>query len=431
MLLWIFRALISVLLGLTVFCALLILLFSHALNNLLQDEIYSRALSEQKAYTRIYSEALTSRAIDDFRQSYPEEPAILFSGEVMDLIIEIAPPDYLKGQTEDNLGRISDYFSGEDQRLQLYLELGEPLDRLAPALARTVQNLLDQATLPPIDTGTPAFTALEETGHAEDVAHALESLLAGKSPSTTVSELTGLSESELLSVFDRAVDQVLESPAVDRRYQEALRESRVELRQAFTSGDTRHFLERAIHSVVQIAVDSALEEFGAGLDDQERLDLVPLLSEYVAGESEEEFRSVLEEWKNRINQTVFWSRLLALAVIVVAAGIIALVLWRRHTSTLLWAQLTLTLSGIVTLGVVLVASWQLPAIAKISTYALISESTSWTPGAAALASDVLGSITADLLQKLIWPAALPLLAGLVIVALQFGWRRWFSQVDSQ
>ena len=431
MLLWIFRALISVLLGLTVFCALLILLFSHALNNLLQDEIYSQALSEQKAYTRIYSEALTSPAIDDFRQSYPEEPAILFSGEVMDLIIEIAPPDYLKGQTEDNLGRISDYFSGEDQRLQLYLELGEPLDRLAPALARTVQNLLDQATLPPIDTGTPAFTALEETGHAEDVAHALESLLAGKSPSTTVSELTGLSESELLSVFDRAVDQVLESPAVDRRYQEALRESRVELRQAFTSGDTRHFLERAIHSVVQTAVDSALEEFGAGLDDQERLDLVPLLSEYVAGESEEEFRSVLEEWKNRINQTVFWSRLLALAVIVAAAGIIALVFWRRHTSTLLWAQLTLTLSGIVTLGVVLVASWQLPEIAKSSTYALISESTSWTPGAAALASDVLGSITADLLQKLIWPAALPLLAGLAIVALQFGWRRWFSQVDSQ
>ena len=112
MFVWILRGTLTVLLGLTVFVALMLFLFYTGLKGFLDDDVYIDALSEANVYQRLYTEIITPGTIDDIWKDLSDDSAILSSEELLALFQTVAPPEYIQSQVEANLAQLASFSSG-------------------------------------------------------------------------------------------------------------------------------------------------------------------------------------------------------------------------------------------------------------------------------------------------------------------------------
>ena len=431
---WILRGLVSVLLSLVVFACLLVLLVFAGVRSLLDDETYVKPLAEVNAYQRIYTEVLMPEAIDELRNDLFGGTEFLSSQEIADLMYQLAPPDYLRSQVESNSALLDDYLSGESNTLKLYLDLGAPLDRLTPAVETLIENKIDEATelvaaevVPRVDELT---TSLDEQ-HADRISQTLESLLTGESISTSVSDLTGYSEAELLEIFDQSVEVILANPAVDDRSRDLIEETVPELRQTFVTGNVNYFLKEATRVTVVPALDLAIGDLKEQLDEQGRVDLVSLLAEEVMEIEESQLQDTAREWRDRMLTALFWALLVPLLTLILAIATMFLVYWRRPLAFYRWTYLTLLIAGGAALAALLTAYFTLPGATEGLIYVQLDGLESGLPGLLPLASELANAMVASLLGGLIWIAAIPPLASAVLWLVSPVYNRWLKAKEPE
>ena len=411
---WIIRSALSVLLGFAVFLALMLFLFFTVGKGLMDDDIYVEALEERGFYERFYSEALTSEFIEELLKNITGNSTILSLEELPGLIQTVAPPDYLKGQVEANLLLLASFSSGNSDTLELHLELNELLEGLVPSMVNLVARRIEGAPVLPPAQLTILAAGSSHDKYTAEITTALETLLAGKQVSTSISDLTGLSENELLDIFDRSVEEILENPAVDQRYRDSLREAESELRQTFVSGNTRDFLTQAAKTAAVPAIDAALAEFRSELDDQGRLDLVPLLAEEVFDVDENELQNRAQRWRDRVLNFLNWTRNISIGILVLATAIMLSIYWKSMGGFLKWLCWTLMLSGATALALLALAYLVLPGIVERQLQGQLLDILPEFSGTGVLAGEVAVSIALNQLKSLIWIAAAPLVAGAIL-----------------
>ena len=411
---WILRSALSVLLGFAVFLALMLFLFFTVGKGLMDDDIYVEALEERGFYERFYSEALTSEFIEELLKNITGNSTILSLEELPGLIQTVAPPDYLKGQVEANLLLLASFSSGNSDTLELHLELNELLEGLVPSMVNLVARRIEGAPVLPPAQLTILAAGSSHDKYTAEITTALETLLAGKQVSTSISDLTGLSENELLDIFDRSVEEILENPAVDQRYRDSLREAESELRQTFVSGNTRDFLTQAAKTAAVPAIDAALAEFRSELDDQGRLDLVPLLAEEVFDVDENELQNRAQRWRDRVLNFLNWTRNISIGILVLATAIMLSIYWKSMGGFLKWLCWTLMLSGATALALLALAYLVLPGIVERQLQGQLLDILPEFSGTGVLAGEVAVSIALNQLKSLIWIAAAPLVAGAIL-----------------
>ncbi len=411
---WILRSALSVLLGFAVFLALMLFLFFTVGKGLMDDDIYVEALEERGFYERFYSEALTSEFIEELLQTITGNSTILSLEELPGLIQTVAPPDYLKGQVEANLLLLASFSSGNSDTLELHLELNELLEGLVPSMVNLVKRRIERAPVLPAAQLTILAAGRPGDQYTAEITTALETVLAGKQVSTSVSDLTGLSKNEVLDIFDRSVEEILENPAVDQRYRDSLREAESELRQTFVSGNTRDFLTQAAKTAAVPAIDAALADFRSELDDQGRLDLVPLLAEEVFDVDENELQNRAQRWRDRVLNFLNWTRNIAIGILVLATAIMLSIYWKSMGGFLKWLCWTLMLSGATALALLTLAYLVLPGIVERQLQGQLLDILPEFSGAGVLAGEVAVSIALNQIKSLIWIAAAPLVAGAIL-----------------
>ena len=107
----------------TFFGFLFLLLANNLTDKLLSADFYSNIISGQDTYDRIYDEVLLDEELARTTQDLlgnvqvPQE-------EIVSLLREIMPRDYLQSQVEGSIQRTVDYFKKDLERLELYVELG-------------------------------------------------------------------------------------------------------------------------------------------------------------------------------------------------------------------------------------------------------------------------------------------------------------------
>lgn len=133
----ILRALCGLTLGLLVFAGLLYLLVVVNIVQRLDDpELYRASFTETDAYNRIYDEVLVDAAVQD--QTLDLLGGVgLETQEAIEVLRDVIPPAYLQEQVEANIDRFTGFLSHDLERLNLYLELKEPLDRVEAVIRQT------------------------------------------------------------------------------------------------------------------------------------------------------------------------------------------------------------------------------------------------------------------------------------------------------
>ncbi len=429
---WILRAFLSVMLSLAVFLALALFVAVSAINGLFDAKVYVEALEEINIYERFYSEGLTPEAMEEIQATFLGEADVIPEGKVLELIQTAAPPEYLKAQIEGNLAALEGFYSGDAEHLSLYWNLEEPLERLAtaapPLVADIVEAKLEEAAdLPALQPDRIAGEAEKLVGEerAEDIAAAVESLLAGETFAHSVADLSGLEESEILAVYDQSVTKILDNPDIDRRHREVIEEASAELKETFTTGNVQGFLTQAAEKATGTALELALAEIRTELDEQGRLDLTPILAEAVFAVEYNQFQATAVERRDRVRSYIFRLRLAAFAIGIAAMILAAFVYWRRVDAFILWLYLTLFLTGAATLALLLAAYSIAPSAIEDLAYRLPEEGPQVFTGLYELGLEAGAAVVSSQLAGLIWIPTMPMLAGIALGLATLAFNKWW------
>ena len=421
--LWILRAIASLLAGLLVICAVVLLFATLAATAIVQDKAYAEALAQQDAYNRIYSEVLTPDTVAEINRRLLPDFDVLSSQEALGLLRDMAPPDYLREETESILRQLSLYIGGDSDRLNLYLDISKPLQQIGPSLNKLIEALANEEMSLLIREAGPVIDALEEELDV-DIDDDLASLIAEGNPAQMVAELTGMSREEVLNAVDVAMDEILASPEVPHQYRQALMKARGELRASFAEGTNREFLGKQLRILARPALQDAMAGLDLGLNKGGQLDLAPIIAEQLYDSDEPRFHRNAASLRDFLGQIILWGRVLALVLFVAAVGLLALVHWHKPALLVLWTGILLTLSGTLLLVATLLAFLLLPGAAERAAYQGLLASLPWAPGLASLGSDVAGQALRNLLLGLTWLAAAPVVAGSLVLAALLGWPQW-------
>ena len=111
---------------------------------LLNADFYTGIINDQDTYNRIYDEVLLDDQFRDTTQGFFGDIEVVSHEDIVGLLAEVAPPEYLQSQVGQNIQRSVDYMSGDGETLELYVELEQPLDTVKPALLAYIDGRIDQ-----------------------------------------------------------------------------------------------------------------------------------------------------------------------------------------------------------------------------------------------------------------------------------------------
>ena len=408
------RVLGSLVLALVVVSGLLYLLVVANIAGRLEDpEVYRAAFTGADAYNRIYDEVLVDPAVQD-------ETLDLLGGvglesrEAVDALRDVMPPAYLQEQTEANIDRFTGFLSHDLERLELYVELREPLDRVEPVvLDRTEQVITD------LEVREPPPAAVECTPDslrslAGDLADEFAGLSDGRLPES-VPSLETLDEDCRRREFDRWIDEVAGSPRLDPETARIIEDERDGLRASFIQGDTRAFLEEAAPPLVSPVIDDSLEEIRRELQTDDRLDLLDKLADSSHDVTREDIDVEADLLRDAVSE-VSGRGTVALLVVIVGSLLLAAVHIPHPKGMLRWPGLSLLLGGGLGLLVGLVLNSAVPGWIGDA----VRASSSDTPTAVvSLVGDLVESFVRQLTGGVIPGAVTVLLVGAALFVTSF------------
>ena len=420
---WILRAIASILLTFGFYVAIALLLFHFSLKAMLNDELYAESLAEQEVYQRVYTDVLTTENLQQIWQEVSGDAKILSSEELRDLLQTIAPPEYLQAQAEENLALVSSFAAGETERLELYVEMAGPLDRTVSSLVDLIEVRIEETPVLSSQQIQSRAAHAIEGGYSEDIALSLMSLMSASYDISSITDLSGSSEEEVLAIFDQAVAAVLEEPSIDQRFRDAIEEAQPELRRTFRKGNTRDLLKKAARTAVAPALEIALEDFKARLDEQGRLALVPILANEVLGIEEAQLQAEANSWRQRLDGLLTRTLTTSLVALAISVSLLAAINWGKPGDSIRWLYKVLISSGGASLALLTIAYFALPnAVDRIVGGSWMNQEVE-VKGIVELVLDIVISLITSRLLSLMWIAGAAILLGVVIWAAMFAWER--------
>ncbi len=411
-------------LGLLVFAGLLYLLVVVNIVQRLEDpDLYRAAFTETDAYNRIYDEVLVDTAVQD-------ETLDLLGGvgletqEAVEVLRDVMPPAYLQEQTEANIDRFTGFLSHDLEKLDLYLELRGPLDRVEAVVLDKTEQVITEVQIEEPRTATTDCTADSLQSLADDLADEFAGLSAGQLPES-IPSLETLDEDCRRQEFDSWIDQVAGNPQLDSGTARIVEDQRDDLRESFIEGDTRAFLEKAVAPLVSPVIDDSLEEIRQDLQTNDRLDLLEKLSESSDDLSREDIDESAELLRDAVGDASGTGGMVALLVVIAGSLLLAALHIPNPKNMLRWPGLSLLLGGGGCLVVGFVLNSALPSWIGDAAAASSSDTSTALIG---LAGDLMESFARQFTAGFIPGAVTVLVIGAVLFGASFFANRLWSTV---
>ena len=120
------------------------LLSSTIFGNLFDDRFYIASFSENRIYERFYDEVLLDEEADEVRADLLGSIEVVSNEDIVRVSREILPPDYVQGQVESSIKSLIGYLDGDEDSLELLIDLGPPLEQANPVLLGYIDERIDQ-----------------------------------------------------------------------------------------------------------------------------------------------------------------------------------------------------------------------------------------------------------------------------------------------
>lgn len=423
MLLSLIRSLAALILGLAVFAGFCLWLALNQVSGKLFDPaVYADALTAADAYPRLYSDLLAGPAGPRWARDLLGAGLPIADADLIDLMREVAPPEYLQSQTEGNLRRAAAYFRAETGQLDLYLELAEPWGRITPAALNYLDRRIDR-----LEVVEPGMLLNPFTGddYARALAASLNGLIFREQLPETIPSIRILPEPLRPVAFDQVLSRLpdyLELPPPARANLAAATPA---LRAQFTAGNTRQFLKISTRSLAEPVLERELAAaaVASGLDNRKRLPLLPLLAAATGYPTPEELQGDLAPFRKDLNQFLDWGRLISLALVILGTALMGLLYLPGWPRCLRWPGITLLLSGLAAYLLGWLAAAALPQAAADGVRQLLALDTELSPAAVSLLAELGQELAAGLLGGIGNGGLALALLGAVLLALAYGLER--------
>lgn len=424
MLLSLIRSVAALILALAVFAGFgLWLILSQVSGKLLDPEVYADALVSVDAYPRLYSDLLAGPAGQRWARDLLGEGLPVADADLIALMQEIAPPEYLQGQVEGNLQRAAAYFREETDGPELYLELAEPLDRLTPAALNYLDRRIDQLEVVEPELLSHPFSGAD---YARALGESLNDLIFRQSVPETLPSIRIFPETLRPAAFDLVMSRLPDYLPLPPESRADLAAAAPELRAQFTAGNTRPFLKAAARAIAKPVLEweIAAALAGSGLDDQSRLPLLPMLAAATGYPTAGELSADLDRLRPELNHFRHRGRLISLAVVLLGTALLGFLYLPNLARGLRWPGITWLLSGLAAFGLGWLAASVLPGAAAEGIRQWLASDAAVSPAAVNLLADLAQELAAGLLAGIGNGGLALALLGAVLLALAYALERW-------
>ncbi len=408
------RSVAALILGVVVFFGFLfLLLLNNFSDKLLSAEFYIDTISGQDTYNRVYDEVLLDEELESTTQDLLGGVEVVSHVEIVGLLREIIPPEYLKSQVEGSINRTVDYFNEDRETLDLYVDIGPPLNNVKLVIFRYIDQRID--ALAEEDLGRLACTPQRVDEVAGLYQERWQRLSDGEVPSSVPSLATFESGCRQI-IFELAFDNLVAQVDLDERSREGLRSRRSDLREHFVAGEAREVLKVAARPLAEPVMDDAIQEVRDELEDGDRLDLIHRIAVWNDDITEEELRSDIDTARDWVNWSQKFGKPLALVMLILGSILLGLIHYPSVKNILRWPGLTLFLTGLVFFITGKVMESQIPDRLQDLVDRSASQASVVPESVTGLGGDLLVSFG----QQLTSGFAAPSLTILIIGALLFG-----------
>lgn len=419
MLLSLIRSVAALILGLAVFAGFCLwLILSQVSGKLYDPAVYAAALTAADAYPRLYSDLLAGPAGQRWTRDLLGEGLPVADADLIALMQDVAPPEYLQGQVEGNLQRAAAYFRGETDGPELYLELAEPLARLNPAALNYLDRRIDQ-----LEVVEPAMLSNPLTGadYARALGESLNGLIFRQTVPETIPSIRILPEPLRPAAFALVMSRLPDYLALLPESRADLAAAVPELRAQFIAGNTRPFLKAATRAIAKPVLEQEIAAARAesGMEDQSRLPLLPLLAAAMGYPTARELSAELDRLRQDFNRFLYRGRLVSLAVVLLGTMLLGLLYLPNLARGLRWPGITWLLSGLAAGLLGWLASAVLPSAAAEGLRRLLESDAAVSPAAVNLLADLTQELAAGLLAGIGNGGLALALLGAVLLALAY------------
>jgi hypothetical protein len=410
----ILRPVAALVLGVIVFFGFLfLLLVTNFSDKLLSADFYTDTVLGENTYNRIYDDVLLDKELERTTQDLLGGVQVVSQEEIVGLLREIIPPEYLQSETEGAVQRTVDYFNDDRENLDLYVDVGPPLDNVKTVIFRYIDQRIDG--LAEEDLGRLACTTEGVNEVAGLYQERWEGLSGGKVPSSIPSLATFESGCRLI-IFELAFDNLVTQVDLDERSKQGLGSIRGELRDQFVAGEAKEVLKIASRPLAEPVIDDAIQQVREELDDQNRLDLIRQIAIWNDDFTESDLRSDLDKARDWINWGQRFGKELAQVMVILGSVLLGLIHYPSLKNGLRWPGLSLLLTGAAFFATGKVLESQVPDRLKD----LVDRGADQVVGVPPSVTDLGGDLLISFGQQLTSDFAGPALAVLIIGALLFG-----------
>ena len=127
------------------------LLSNTIFGNVFDAGFYTESLSENRIYERFYDEVLLEEGFEDVRNDLLGSIEVVSHEDIVWLTRQIIPPDYVQEQVEASIESLLGYLDGDEEPLELLIDLGPPLERTKPVLLDYIDERIDEVPEVPVD----------------------------------------------------------------------------------------------------------------------------------------------------------------------------------------------------------------------------------------------------------------------------------------
>ena len=413
----ILRSVFSLVLGIVVFFGFLaFVLKDNFTDRLFEADFYTSTIVGENTYERIYDQVLVDKELADTTRDLLGDIQVVNQLEIVDLLRKIVPPEYLQSQVEGSIQRTVEYFNEERDTLELYIEVGPPLDNVKPVLFEYINQRIESL---PVETPSVPRCDVEVMNQ---VAGSYNTIFRGLGRGEVPESIPSFEAIAPLCrgpIFEIVFELLVEDADLSPRMRQGLQESKARIRNEFIEGDTLGVWTEVAPAVATPLMDDALDRIREELDENDRLDLIQRIVSWNDDLTESELRSDIDRTRDVITLGRRFGTAIAFAMLIGGTILLGLVHYPSLKNGLRWTGLTLLLTGVVFFVGAKVLESQVPDRLEDLVERGADQVTEIPPSVTDLGGDLLVSFGTQLTDGLAGPSLTLLIIGALMFAVSF------------
>ena len=412
------RAGAGLVLGVVIFVGFLFVLISNNFSDkLLSADFYVSTIAAEDTYDRIYNEVLVDDELKDRTQELLGDIKVVEHQEIVDLLEEIMPPAYIKGQVEASIGRTIDYINEDVDRLEVYVELAEPLENVKTVMFAYMDAKIDGLRVEETQ-GFGGCTPSSLGGLAERYVDTSSGLSEGVVPES-IPSIKEISAPCRIILFELVFGSLVGDSGLSDDAKQSLNDGKGELRLPFAMGDTLEVLKVSTRVLAGPLMDDAIESGRTNLDENGRFDLIRQLAEWDDDTTEAEIRQDIDDGRVWISRANNFGDLTSLILVIGGAVLMGLVFFPTFSSMLRWPGVALLITGTFFFAAGKIAESEVPDRLTYVIESGADKVSEVPPSVTDLGGDILISFGSQLTDGFAGPSITLLVIGAVLLGSSF------------